>query len=118
MEHFSFSRTFSLTVATLRALSLILPFLYLSLLSCEIVQRVDKPTEALQYIMNDNQWFLADPINTSINTSAQLKQASALSMLGHQQLSLDVLSSLQVQTKSLCVAAIILWYIIQIYREF
>ena len=74
---------------TQRALSLILPFLYLSLVSCEIVQRIDKPTEAVQYILKDNAWFLADPIYSS----AKLKQASALLMLGYQQLSLDVLSS-------------------------
>ena len=80
-------------------LSLILPFLYLSVLSCEIVQRIDKPTEALQYILKDKAWFLADPINSS----AKLKQASALTMLGYQQLSLDVLSSITVRDKlSLC----------------
>ena len=82
-----------------RALSLILPFLYLSLVSCEIVQRIDNPTEAVQYILKDKVWFPADPINSS----AKLKQASALSMLGYQQLSLDVLSSLTVRDKlSLC----------------
>ena len=80
---------------TRRALSLILPFLYLSLLSCEIVQRIDKPTEAVKYILKDNAWSLADPINSS----AKLKQASALSMLGYQQLSLDVLSSFTVRDK-------------------
>ena len=84
---------------TQRALSLILPFLYLSLLSCEILQRIDKSTEAVQFILKDNAWFLADPINSS----AKLKQASALSMLGYQQLSLIVLSSLTVSDKlSLC----------------
>ena len=84
---------------TRRALSLILPFLYLCLLSCEIVQRIDKPTEAVQYILKDNAWFLAYPIYSS----AKLKQASALSMLGYQQLSLDVLSSFTVRDKySLC----------------
>ena len=82
---------------TQRALSLILPFLYLSLLSCEIVQRIDKPTEAVQYILNFNARFLADPINSS----AKLKQASALLMLGYQQLSLDVLSSFTI-TKNVC----------------
>ena len=82
-----------------RALSLILPFLYLSLVSCEIVQRIDNPTEAVQYILKDKVWFPADPINSS----AKLKQASALSMLVYQQLSLDVLSSLTVRDKlSLC----------------
>ena len=80
---------------TQRALSLILPFLYLSLLSCEIVQRIDKPTEAVQYILKDNAWFRADPINSS----AKLKQASALSKLGYQQLSLGVLSSFTVRDK-------------------
>ena len=80
---------------TRRALSLILPFLHLSLLSCEIVQRIDKPTEAVQYILKDNAWFLADPIISS----AKLKQASALSMLGYQQLSIDVLSSFTVRDK-------------------
>ena len=85
---------------TRRALSLILPFLYLSLLSCEIVQRIDKPTEAVQFILKDNAWFLADPIYSS----AKLKQASALSMLGHQRLSLDVLSSFTVKDKwSMCI---------------
>ena len=74
---------------TRRALSLILPFLYLSLFSCEIVQRLDKPTQAVKYILMDNSWFLVDPIYSS----AKLKQASALSMLGYQQLSLEVLSS-------------------------
>ena len=74
---------------TRRAISLILPFLYLSLLSCEIVQRMDKPTQAVKYILMDNSWFLVDPIYSS----AKLKQASALSMLGYQQLSLEVLSS-------------------------
>ena len=84
---------------TKRALSLILPFLHLSLLSCEIVQRIDKPTEAVQYILMDNSWFLRDPIYSS----AKLKQASALSMLGYQQLSLVVLSSFTVRDKlSLC----------------
>ena len=82
---------------TRRALSLILPFLHLSLLSCEIVQRIDKPTEAVQYILKDNAWFLADPINSS----AKLKQASALLMLGYQQLSLDVLSSFTI-TENVC----------------
>ena len=82
---------------TQRALSLILPFLHLSLLSCEIVQRIDKPTEAVQYILKDNAWFLADPINSS----AKLKQASALSMLGYQQLSLDALSSFTI-TEKIC----------------
>ena len=82
---------------TQRALSLILPFLYLSLLSCDIVQRIDKPTEAVQYILKDKAWFLADPINSS----AKLKQASALSMLGYHQLSLDVLSSFTI-TEKLC----------------
>ena len=80
---------------TRRALSLILPFLYLSLFSCEIVQRIDKPTEAVKYILMDNSWFLADPIYSS----AKLKQASALSMLGYQQLSIDVLSSFTVRDK-------------------
>ena len=74
---------------TSRALSLIFPFLYLSLFSCEIVQRIDKPTQAVKYILMDNSWFLVDPIYSS----AKLKQASALSMLGYQQLSLEVLSS-------------------------
>ena len=84
---------------TRRALSLILPFLYLSLVSCEIVQRIDNPTEAVQYILKDKVWFPADPINSS----AKLKQASALSMLGYQQLALDVLSSFTVRDKlSLC----------------
>ena len=84
---------------TRRALSLILPFLYLSLVSCEIVQRIDNPTEAVQYILKDKVWFPADPINSS----AKLKQASALSMLGYQQSSLDVLSSFTVRDKlSLC----------------
>ena len=73
---------------TQRALSLILPFLHLSLLSCEIVQKIDKPTEAVQYILKDNAWSRADPIYSS----AKLKQASALLMLGYQQMSLDVLS--------------------------
>ena len=82
---------------TRRALSLILPFLYLSLLSCEIVQRIDKPTEAVQYILKDNAWFLAD----LINSSAKLKKASALSMLGYHQLSLDVLSSFTI-TEKIC----------------
>ena len=82
---------------TRRALSLILPFLYLSLLSCDIVQRIDKPTEAVQYILKDNAWFPAD----SINSSAKLKQTSALSMLGYHQLSLDVLSSFTI-TEKLC----------------
>ena len=80
---------------TRRALSLILPFLCLSLVSCEIVQRIDKPTEAVKYILVDNSWFLADPIYSS----AKLKQASALSMLGYQQLSIDVLSSFTVRDK-------------------
>ena len=80
---------------TRRALSLILPFLHLSLLSCEIVQRIDKPTEAVQYIREDNAWFLADPIYSSAN----LKKASALSMLGYHQLSLDVLSSFTITEK-------------------
>ena len=80
---------------TQRALSLILPFLHLSLLSCEIVHRIDKPTEAVQYIRKDNSWFLVDPIYSS----AKLKQASALSMLGYQQLSLVVLSSFTVRDK-------------------
>ena len=80
---------------TQRALSLILPFLHLILLSCEIVQRIDKPTEAVQYILKDNAWFLADPIYSS----AKLKQASALLMLGYQQLSLDVLSSFTITEK-------------------
>ena len=82
---------------TRRALSLILPFLCLSLLSCEIVQRIDKPTEDVQYILNDNAWFLAD----HIYSSAKLKQASALLMLGYQQLSLDVFSSFTI-TDKLC----------------
>ena len=82
---------------TRRAVSLILPFLHLSLLSCEIVQRIDNPTEAEQYILKDNAWFLADPINSS----AKLKQASALLMLGYQQSSLDVLSSFAI-TDKLC----------------
>ena len=82
---------------TRRALSLILPFLHLILLSCEIVQRIDKPTEAVQYILKDNAWSLADPIYSS----AKLKQASALLMLGYQQLSLDGLSSLTI-TEKLC----------------
>ena len=80
---------------TRRALSLILPFLYLSLLSCEIVQRIDKPTEAVKYILKDNSWFLVD----HIYSSAKLKQASALSMLGYQQLSIDVLSSFTIRDK-------------------
>ena len=80
---------------TRRALSLILPFLHLSLLSCEIVQRIDKPTEVVQYILKDNAWSRADPIYSS----AKLKQASALSMLGYQQLSLVVLSSFTVRDK-------------------
>ena len=80
---------------TRRALSLILPFLYLSLLSCEIVQRIDKPTEAVKYILMDNSWFLVD----HIYSSAKLKQASALSMLGYQQLSIDVLSSFTIRDK-------------------
>ena len=80
---------------TRRALLLILPFLYLSLFSCEIVQRIDKPTEAVKYILMDNSWFLVDPIYSS----AKLKQASALSMLGYQQLSIDVLSSFTVRDK-------------------
>ena len=82
---------------TQRALSLILPFHHLSLLSCEIVQRIDKPTEAVQYILKDNAWSRADPIYSS----AKLKQASALLMLGYQQLSLDVLSSFTI-TDKLC----------------
>ena len=82
---------------TRRALSLILPFVYLSLLSCEIVQRIDKPTEAVQYILKDNAWSRADPIYSS----AKLKQASALLMLGYQQLSLDVLSSFTI-TENVC----------------
>ena len=82
---------------TRRALSLILPFLYLSLLSCEIVQRIDKPTEAVKYIRKDNAWFLADPIISS----AKLKKASALLMLGYQQLSLHVLSSFTI-TENVC----------------
>ena len=43
----------------------------------------------------DNSWFLVDPIYSS----AKLKQASALSMLGYQQLSLVVLSSFTVRNK-------------------
>ena len=82
---------------TRRALSLILPFLHLSLLSCEIVQRIDKPTEAVQYILKGNAWSQADPIYSS----AKLKQASALLMLGYQQLSLDALSSFTI-TEKLC----------------
>ena len=82
---------------TRRALSLILPFLHLSLLSCEIVQRIDKPTEAVEYILKDNAWSLAD----TIYSYAKLKQASALLMLGYQQLSLDVLSSFTI-TKNGC----------------
>ena len=82
---------------TQRALSLILPFLYLSLISCDVVQRIDKPTEAVQYILKDNALFLADPISSS----AKLKQASAFLMLGYQQLSLDVLSSFTI-TKNVC----------------
>ena len=78
---------------TRRALSLILPFLHLSLVSCWIVQRIDNPTEAVQFILKDIVWFPANPINSS----AKLKQASALSMLGYQQLSLDVLSSFTVR---------------------
>ena len=77
---------------TRRALSLILPFLYLSLFSCEIVQRMDKPTEAVQYIRKDIYYY-------PINSSAKLKQASALLMLGHQQLSLKVLSSFTIADK-------------------
>ena len=85
---------------TRRALSLLLPFLHLSILSCEIVQWIDKPTEAVQYILRDNAWFQADPIYSS----AKLKQASALLMLGYQQLSLDVLSSFTITDKlCLCV---------------
>ena len=80
---------------TRRALLLILPFLYLSVLSCEIVQRIDKPTEAVKYILMDSSWFLVD----HIYSSAKLKQASALSMLGYQQLSIDVLSSFTVRDK-------------------
>ena len=80
---------------TRRALSLILPFLHLILLSCEIVQRIDKPTEAVKYILIDNSWFLVYPIYSS----AKLKQASALLMLGYQQLSIDVLSSFTVRDK-------------------
>ena len=80
---------------TRRALSLILPYLYLSLFSCEIVQRMDKPTEAVQYIRKDNVWSRADPIYSS----AKLKQASALLMLGYQLLSIDVLSSFTVRDK-------------------
>ena len=80
---------------TRRALSLILPFLHLSLLSCEIVQRIDKPTEAVQYILKDNAGSRADPIYSS----AKLKQASALLMLGYQQLSLKVLSSFTIADK-------------------
>ena len=82
---------------TRRVLSLILPILHLSLLSCEIVQRIDKPTEAVQYILKDNAWSRADPIYSS----AKLKQASALIMLGYQHLSLDVLSSFTI-TEKLC----------------
>ena len=94
---------------TRRVVSLILPFLHLSLLSCEIVQRKDKPTEAVQYILKDNAWFLADPIYSSAN----LKQASALLMLGYQQLSLDVLSSFTITDKKclcLCYSPTILYY--------
>ena len=80
---------------TRRAISLILPFLYLSLLSCNVVQRKDKPTEAVQYILKDNAWFLADPVYSS----AKLKQASSLLILGYQQLSLDVLSSFAITEK-------------------
>ena len=80
---------------TRRTLSLILPFLHLILLSCEIVQRIDKPTEAVKYILMDNSWFLVYPIYSS----AKLKQASALSMLGYQQLSIDVLSSFTIRDK-------------------
>ena len=87
---------------TQRALSIILPFLHLSLLSCEIVQRIDKPTEAVQYILKDKAWFLADPINSS----AKIKQASALLMLGYQKLSLDVLSSFTItENACLCVCS-------------
>ena len=82
---------------TRRALLLILPFLYLSLLSCEIVQRIDKPTEAVQYIRRDNAWSRAD----TIYSSAKLKQASALLMLEYEQISLDVLSSFTI-TEKLC----------------
>ena len=80
---------------TRRAVSLILPFLYLSLLSCKIVQLIDKPTEAVKNILMGNSWFLVYPIYSS----AKLKQASALSMLGYQQLSIDVLSSFTVRDK-------------------
>ena len=80
---------------TKRALSLIFPFLYLILISCEIVQRIDKPTEAVKFILMDNSWFVVYPIYSS----AKLKQASALSMLGYQQLSIDVLSSFTVRDK-------------------
>ena len=82
---------------TQRAVSVILTFLHLSLLSCDIVQRKVKPTEAVQYILKDNAWSRADPIYSS----AKLKQASALLMLGYQQLSLDVLSSFTI-TEKLC----------------
>ena len=94
---------------TQRALSLILPFLHLILLSCEIVHRKDKPTEAVQYILKDNAWSRADPIYSS----AKLKQASALFMLGYQQLSLDVLSSFTITDKKclcLCYCPTILYY--------
>ena len=72
---------------TKEAISLILPFLQLSLLSHRVVETVQERNELLQEILNDDKW---DKLGI-INSSSKLKQACAMLMLGYASSSKDVL---------------------------
>lgn len=70
-------------------ISLLLPFLQLSLLSLKVVNVIEQGPEQLQEILNDEKWNELD-VQTG---SSKLKQVCAMLMLGYTDTSLDILSS-------------------------
>ena len=86
-------------VETRKATSLLLPCLKLSLVSCRIVQMIDRTSDMEHFIRICTSVTELDPLDTS----GKLKQASALSTLGFHRSSLYSLSSLTISAKfSLC----------------
>ena len=71
-------------------ISLILPFLQLSLLSLRVVETLEKRKDKLPEILNDEKWAELDVATGS----SKLKQACAMLMLGHTDTSLEKLVSI------------------------
>ena len=90
---------------TKEAISLILPFLQLSLLSHRVVETVQERNKLLQEILNDDKW---DKLGI-INSSSKLKQACAMLMLGYASSSKDVLLPISDSDNFSIVTAIWAW---------